>query len=151
VRPWASADCVAVAAWVLAAASTAGALVGLSRHVLVVAIAFRALTAWRLTVAGSVLWRRSGDRASTVRFAALGSGAAHTALALAALGATTVGAALPELHRMCAAAARCSPAPWAMLPLGVVGVAHAVWLWRHSSRSSSSWSSVRPSCSFVES
>lgn len=150
MRTWASADCVAVSAWALAAASTAGALVGLSRHALVVAIAFRALTAWRLTVAGCVLWRRAGDRGSTVRFAALGSGAAHTVLAFAALGATALGAALPELHRTCAAAARCSPVPWAMLPLGVIGVAHAVWLWRHSSLFSSSWKPVRPSCSFVE-
>jgi hypothetical protein len=125
---------VAVSTWALAAASAASALVGLSRHALLVAIAFRALTAWRLTVAGDVVWRQAGDRASTVRLAALGSGAAHAALVVAALGATTFGAALPGLHRTCVAAARCSPLPCAMLPLGIVGIAHAAWLWRHAPR-----------------
>lgn len=131
---WTSADGAALSAWVLAAAGTAGALFGLSHHAMAVAIGFRALTAWRLTVAGGVLWRRDRDRASTVRLTALGSGAAHTALVLAALGATTLGGTLPGLHRMCVDAARCSPIPWAMLPLGLVGVAHASWLWRRGER-----------------
>lgn len=129
-RPAAASDWAALTAWALAAAGAAGALVGLSRHAMLVAIAFRALTAWRLTVAGGVLWRRDATRASTVRLAALGSGAAHTVLALSALGATSLGLAVPWIHTMCLAAARCSPVPWAMLPLAMLGGMHAAWLYR---------------------
>jgi hypothetical protein len=122
-------DGAALCTWAVAGASAMGAVVGLSRHAAIVAIAFRALTAWRLSVAGGVLWRKDEARASTVRLAALGSAAAHAAMGLTALGVMVLGPSLPTLHRLCLSAARCSPVPAAMLPMAVLGLAHALWLY----------------------
>jgi hypothetical protein len=120
----------ACACWALATASGAGALFGLAHHALLLAVGFRALTAWRLGVAGRLVWRGDATRPWTVRFAALGSAAAHVAVAAAAVGGTL---SMPAVRHLCASAARCSPAPWIMLPLAVLGLTHALWLWRSAS------------------
>jgi hypothetical protein len=114
---------------VMAALCVLGAAFGVVRDGAPVAIGFRLLTSWRLSVAARLIRRPRPDSPRVVALAALGSMLAHTVLLLASVAATWCGGSFAIWAE---GVRRCSVAESIALPLSLVGLAHAAWLWAHA-------------------